>query len=173
MILYHFTSPGHLRGIAIYGLTVGDVPTDRKRQRGRIGVWLTSSESPGGHGLHGSGVDKTSYRLSVSVDEGSPSLHRWLDWVHGNVTTDTIDALHKAAAQTEGDGPSTWFVYFGVLPPESIVDCVSVRTGESIKNWASITSPEMDIKPVPPWRREAWQRKMLKQVRSVLRRSNQ
>ena len=39
MKLYHFTSARHLYGIGLYGLTVGDVPTDIKRERGRIGVW--------------------------------------------------------------------------------------------------------------------------------------
>ncbi len=37
MLLYHFTSLYHLRGISQYGLTVGDIPTDIDRFKGRIG----------------------------------------------------------------------------------------------------------------------------------------
>ena len=73
MILYHFTSARHLRPISRYGLTVGDVPTDLDRWRGRIGVWLTSSTVPYGHGLGGGTAEKGGYRLSVSVADDAPS----------------------------------------------------------------------------------------------------
>jgi hypothetical protein len=65
MILYHFTSGYHLYGIGRHGLTVGDVPTDLRRNRGRIGIWFTSSPTATGHGLETSSVDKGRYRLEV------------------------------------------------------------------------------------------------------------
>ena len=44
MVLYHFTAGEYLRGIAEYGLTVGDVPTDFNRLKSKVGVWFTTSE---------------------------------------------------------------------------------------------------------------------------------
>lgn len=40
MRLHHFTSERHLRPIAKFGLTVGDVPTDLRRGAAR-GVWAS------------------------------------------------------------------------------------------------------------------------------------
>ena len=68
--LYHFTSRDHLHGISRFGLTIGDVPTDIHRWEGRCGIWLTSDSSARGHGLEGSSVDKSRYRLTVNVREG-------------------------------------------------------------------------------------------------------
>jgi len=42
MILYHYTSPQHLLGIAKHGLTIGGVPTDLGHSKGRVGVWPTT-----------------------------------------------------------------------------------------------------------------------------------
>jgi hypothetical protein len=93
MILYHFTSARHLRPISRYGLTVGDVPTDLDRWRGRIGVWLTSSSVPYGHGLEGSTGEKGAYRLSVSVADDSPLLQSL-----GRLGTQKRDARYNQAA---------------------------------------------------------------------------
>jgi hypothetical protein len=161
MILYHFTSARHLRPISRYGLAVGDVPTDLDRWRGRIGVWLTSSSVPYGHGLEGSTVEKGAYRLSVSVADDSPLLHRWADWAPKNVTPDTIKRLHKVASKSE-----TWFVFFGVIRPEAIIECVHMATGAAVADWASISPPSLDVKAIPPSGRKAWQRRMLKMARA-------
>jgi hypothetical protein len=67
MRLYHFTSVRHLYGIALHGLTVGDVPTDIAKCKGTCGVWLTSDPSPGGNGLEGSAADKSRFRLTVAL----------------------------------------------------------------------------------------------------------
>jgi len=55
---FHFTHRSALYGIGRYGLTVGDVPTDLRKGRGLIGVWLTTSAQAAGHGLEGSLEDK-------------------------------------------------------------------------------------------------------------------
>jgi hypothetical protein len=141
-------------------LTVGDVPTDLKRWKGHIGVWLTSSEKAGGHGLEGSGLAKAQYRLSVKVPQDTALLVRWADWALQNVTPDTFEALHRSATSFE-----TWYVYFGVVRPEWIVECLDTFTGEKIDGWAQICPPELDAPAVPPWRRDAWQRKMLAAAR--------
>lgn len=78
--LYHFTSWHHLHGIGRFGLTVGDVPTDIHRWKGCCGVWLTSNGSARGHGLEGSSVDKSRYRLTVDVPEDDPALVKWTEW---------------------------------------------------------------------------------------------
>jgi hypothetical protein len=77
MRLYHFTSEHHLHGIARFGLTVGDVPTDIHQWKGRCGVWLTSNDAARGHGLEGSSTDKSRYRLMVEVDGDDPALVKW------------------------------------------------------------------------------------------------
>jgi hypothetical protein len=167
MVLYHFTSARHLRSIAKYGLTVGDVPINLRRGLGRIGVWLTTSNTADGHGLDGSAVDKKAYRLKVSVPDHARVLKKWLDWASRHVAPDTMQILHRAAEKAGGtsDDPETWFVYFGVLPPETIIECVNVRSQEVVTDWANVSPPELDVKPVPPWRRVAWQKRMLKDVR--------
>jgi hypothetical protein len=113
VILHHFTSELHLAGIAAHGLTVGDVPTDIRRNISKVGVWLTSADTPTGHGLEESAANKKRFRLSVELPDNAPQLVRWLDWAMANVTRATITALHDAAADSR---PETWFVYFGVIP---------------------------------------------------------
>lgn len=172
MILYHFTSARHLRAISRCGLTVGDVPTDIRRGRGRVGVWLTSATTAGGHGLESSAVDKTRYRLTVDVSEASPMLVRWVDWAPGNVTPDTIEALHGAAAVHAGDGPDSWYIFFGVIQPAAIASCVDTLSGAEIEGWADVSPPGLDIKAVPAWRRDAWHRQLLKRVEKAAAASN-
>jgi transposase InsO family protein len=40
-----------------------------------------------------------------------------LDWSKHNVSPETVDALHRAAAQHAGDGPASWWCISGI-PPE-------------------------------------------------------
>jgi hypothetical protein len=166
MILYHYTSGRHLRAIAKYGLTVGDVPTDIKKERGRIGIWLTNSLKEHGHGLEGSGVNKQQYRLAVSINDGAPALHKWSDWASKHVTANTISWLHTAAGRRAN--PDSWFIYFDVIVPERIIECVEVATGAVVADYENVSPPALDIKAVPSWRREAWQKRMLKDVRRAL-----
>ena len=171
MILYHFTSVRHLRGIARHGLTVGDVPTDIARGKGRIGVWLTASPQPTGHGLEGSAVDKSAFRLSVDVQDGSPLLVHWLDWARRNVTPDTLDRLHATAARHGGEGPSSWFVFFGILPQAAIVACQRTATGEEVPDWGELISAELSLPAVAPWRRDTWHRALLRRTGKIQRRA--
>ena len=161
MKLYHFTSARHLYGIRLYGLTVGDVPTDIKRHKGRIGVWLTDDDKPGGHGLEGSAADKTRFRLKVNVPE-QPLLVRWIDWAAHNVTAETIRVLHATAR-----GFAHWYIYFGVITRAQIEKCVDMQSGTVVEHWGAEQSG-LDMEPVPPWRRHAWHKKLLKAVRREL-----
>ncbi len=169
MILYHYTSGRHLRGIGSFGLTVGDVPTDISRGRGRIGVWLTSAATAGGHGLEGSAVNKRRYRLAVKVREDAPLLHQWTHWASKNVTAETIAALHNAAAEHDGEGPSSWYIYLGVLPASTILSCVDMENGTILSEWSEVSPVGLDIKGVPPWRRQTWHRQLLKEVERASR----
>jgi hypothetical protein len=164
MQLYHFTSPRHLYGIARHGLTVGDVPTDIGRAKGRCGVWLTGDASPAGHGLEGSSTDKSRCRLTVQAPGGA-NLVKWTDWAAVNVTPDTRRILHSVAA-----GFETWFVYFGVIARSSITECVDMANGVIIADWADREPSPSDVKAVAPWRRKAWLNKTIKQVNRELRR---
>ncbi|TIU00970.1 MAG: hypothetical protein E5W55_01585 [Mesorhizobium sp.] len=73
---YHYTSADALYGIGLHGLTVGDVPTDIRKGKGVIGVWLTTSEQPQGHGLDHSGRHKLRYRLSIDFPKMPPTFIR-------------------------------------------------------------------------------------------------
>jgi len=157
MKLYHFTSQHHLHGIGRFGLTVGDVPTDIHPWKGRCGVWLTADDTARGHGLEGSSVDKSRYRLTVNVSEDDPALVKWTDWAAKNATPDTIRILHAAATRFD-----TWYVYFGVIDLKAIEECVDVESGLVVESWPD--TPE-GRKPVPPWRRHAWHKKLMKKLR--------
>jgi hypothetical protein len=121
--------PAKNRAIARHGITVGDVPTDIHRFRGRIGVWLTSSESAAGHGL---------FLLRCRQDRLPPDGRnprsradeaRWLDWAPLNVTPETVRALHGTAGRFESAAPESWYIYFGVIPPLWIGACADMTTG--------------------------------------------
>ena len=73
MILYHFTSRRHLRGIAQHGLTVGDVPTDIQRNHRCVGVWFAERTTPENLGLGGGSALKSAIRLTVELP-ASPLL---------------------------------------------------------------------------------------------------
>lgn len=126
LILYHFTSAAHLRGIHQYGLTVGDVVTDIADFKGKVGVWLTTSPTPEGQGLGGTIVDKSEIRLTVDAPENN-LLQRWNNWARENLSQETRVALDA------GDIERTdyFFVYFGWLPTDRILDVTSTITGRA------------------------------------------
>jgi hypothetical protein len=158
MKLYHFTSVRHLRAISLHGLTVGDVPTDLALNRGRCGVWLTSDDSPKGHGLEGSAANKSQFRLTVDVPDNE-LLVRWIDWAAEYATPVTVRGLHSTAS-----GFNSWYVYFGVIDRKAIIDCVDMQTGSEVRDWADRPPSPLDVKPVPPWRRGAWHKKVIRNV---------
>jgi hypothetical protein len=165
MILYHFTSSRNLHGIARYGLTVGDVPSDIERHRGRVGVWLTSAETAGGHGLEGSAHNKKEYRLTVEVPDDAPQLVKWSDWLHGNVTDHSVERLHTTAP-----GHESWYIFFGVIPPDSVRSCTATATGAELLDWGE--AKPWSAPGTPAWRRDAWQRQLLKRVKRTLGRAS-
>jgi hypothetical protein len=167
--LYHFTSSHHLHGIALHGLTVGDVPTDLASNQGRCGVWLTSNMHPNGHGLEGSAADKSKYRLTVDAPDNG-LLVKWVNWSAKHVTPQTIRDLHSAAAKHGAVTFDDWYVYFGVIDRSAIQECVDTQTGEAVENWQDRTPSPLDVPPVPAWRRKAWHRKLLKEAAKTISR---
>jgi hypothetical protein len=157
MRLYHFTSRRHLRGVSLYGLTVGDVPTDIPRNRGRVGVWPTEHDEPDNLGLDFSAVSKTAIRLAVDLP-ASPLLHRWVDWASHNVAPETRRILHETAPTSD-----SWWVYFGVVRVESIVACDDL-VSRSPLHLVGIEERDDDLPGVAPWRRAVWHKKVLQQV---------
>jgi hypothetical protein len=90
-------------------------------------------------------------------------LVKWTDWAPKNVTAKTITALHAAAASF-----NSWYVYFGTIKPSAIIECADTETGAVVENWAERQPSPLDFPPVPPWRRDSWHRKLLKNLRNVL-----
>lgn len=165
MLLYHYTAGENLRGIAKEGLTVGDVPTDLTKFKGRIGVWFTTSTSAEGHGLDGSRWDKKRFRIAVEVPE-TPLLVRWNDWAATNVTPATRKQL-DAAIDGES-GTADWWICFGWVRPEQIDHVVDMAAGEELPYWQT-GWPEGKSRPGIPFRqRDAWQRRMLKEIKREL-----
>lgn len=162
MQLYHFTSIYHLRGIAQYGLTVGDVPTDMDAVKGLVGVWLTTSPTPEGHGLSGSKADKTGFRLTVDVPEDR-LLHKWTAWARSNVPARTLQML----ATPEGFKMEEFYVYFGWIRPDAIKHVVEVRSGFVVQSWGTLIPEHISLPGVPYGRRHLWQRRMLKGVKAA------
>lgn len=165
MKLYHFTGAEMLRGIAKCGLTVGDVPTDLRTTAGKIGVWFSDIADANGHGLEESAVDKKRMRLTVDVPD-TVSLVKWSDWAAMNVSSDTIRSLEAAG----GHAASTWWIFFGWIKPGLISSVHDMRDGTEIENWQTAVPLEVSRPGVPYWRREVWQKKMLKDVRRVMER---
>jgi hypothetical protein len=111
VILYHYSAGEYLHAIAKHGLTVGDVPTNIMAGLGKIGVWLSSADHPGGNCLGGSATDKSRFRSPVEVTPEDPCLVRWTDWRGRNVTAQTIEFLERSSDAM----PQNWWVYFGLI----------------------------------------------------------
>jgi hypothetical protein len=132
--------------------------------KGRCGVWLTSDDNPGGHGLEGSAADKSRFRLTVNVPDDNPAFVRWLDWAPKNATPHTIRTLHATAPNFE-----SWYVFFGVIDRSAIEEVIDMANGAKIiEDWSEWPPSEMDVQPVPPWRRTHWHKKLLRKTRRVI-----
>ncbi|MXN44647.1 hypothetical protein GR138_05565 [Shinella kummerowiae] len=113
--------------------------------------------------MEGSAVDKKAVRLTVEVPDGRP-LWQWDNWAEGRVTAFTRHRLEQAG----GDAARTWYIFFGWIKPEVIAEAVLTRTGEPVAAWGSYYPAEDSLPGVPFWRREAWQKQMLKKVRQAI-----
>jgi hypothetical protein len=162
MRLYHYTSSAHLRGIDRYGLTVGDVPIDLARNTGRVGVWLTSKDDPTGHGLGGSAVNKSEVRLTVDIPNEKP-LWLWDEWSASEVPPHTRSILEQA----DGASARFWYIYFGWIKREALVEAVSMKTGEVISDWDRYVGDSFSLPAVPYFRKDYWHKQLLKNVQKA------
>lgn len=166
MRLHHFTSANALIPIARHGLTIGDVPTDLVRNQGVVGVWLTSADTPDGLGLEGAAVDKRRIMLVLDVPADSLSLRRWDDWKLKNVEPRTIAVLERTAGAAAD--PSTWYVYFGWLKAERVVEAVDTSTGLAIEGWQAGLPSFDPVEGVAYRDAKRWHRAFLRFVRRNL-----
>ena len=74
-------------------------------------------------------------------DDRTCAAARWVDWATDNAS-----------------------IYFGVVPRAQIEECVDMQSGLIVEDCGANRS-EQDTEPVPPWRRHAWHKKLLKEVR--------
>ena len=86
----------------------------------------------------------------------------------GESHAETIRALHRAADNHGGEGPESWYIYFGVLPTAAIRQSFDTRSESEVPNWGAISSPGLELKGVPAWRREAWLRQLNKKIERSL-----
>lgn len=171
MRLYHYTAGEYLRGIAKHGLTVGAVSTDHTLDNCIVGVWLTSSESPLGHGFDVmNNHSKRQFRISADVPTSDGKLVKWSEWAKKNLSPLAAWHLKQIAASVDGvDASDTWFVYFGWIKPESIVGVTDTGTETEVPDWPTHWPDALSEKGVPYWRREAWLRKSIKHCWKTVR----
>ena len=165
MRLHHFTSLNALAPIGKFGLTIGDVPTDIKRRKGVVGVWLTTASEPVALGLAGSAVDKSRVRLALDLPDDAYPLHSWDSWKRKNVDPDTVRRLEQVAGRTAD--PSTWYIYLGWLQEKLIVEAVDMATGTAIADWRGGLQGVKPVDGVAYRDKAAWHRDMLRRVRKA------
>lgn len=163
MQLFHFTSGDRLFAISRQGITVGAIPVTTLLDRGKIGVWLTTSQQVEGQCFDTLLGDKR-FRVSVDIPDHSASLHRWEQWSQGHVTTEVRQDLVWATSDLGPSGAPDWYVYFGHVRPEWILGVFDKQAGDYIPEWSAFW-PESERHPgVPYWRREAWHKKYCKAI---------
>lgn len=144
MRLHHFTCTEYLDSILATGLSRGEVCTTNWQRPDTNAVWLTTDESPSGHGLGdrhqeitddfsravylkaGIRIEPGSYfpnkrRVKITVDlrPQDARLFRWMRWAKRNVHPAIRDGLIST-----GGGmvkARTWYIYFGVILPEEFL----------------------------------------------------
>jgi hypothetical protein len=106
-------------------------------------VWLTCDRSPAGHGLTDGREltpeekrsqghapwesarfpDKRAIRLTVELNDQDVALVRWPRWARGRLSTTWYDRLNRTGGKAR-----TWFLYWGVIPPDRIVEGFDLRS---------------------------------------------
>jgi hypothetical protein len=105
-MLYHFTSPEHLKSIEADGVITTTESNVNAFGGGPRVVWLTDDPDPGKAGwAEGSLYDKTAVRITVEV----PDAYPWLAWAGEQ----GIEEYWKNALVSAGGGPdaaASWWV---------------------------------------------------------------
>ena len=149
MLLYHFTSRESLRSILSTGLSQGVVHISAKQRLNA--VWLTADGGPNGHGLEAGGgfmseLDRreamewtgvmpppgarfpksADLRITVDLPAGDRNLHEWLPWARRQIDAEWLSHLHPVIGGNLKKA-KTWRIYFGVIPPESLLAVEEVQ----------------------------------------------
>ena len=143
LLLYHFTARDNLEAIQAEGLTRGDVPITQTE--GLQAVWLTTNKDSDGHGLsddrplteeeiaalkrispktkipEGARMkNKRAVRITVKIPRNDRKLEHWPKWGKKHLDHTWFDTLNR----TGGGKYKTWFLYFGVIPPDWFTEVV-------------------------------------------------
>jgi hypothetical protein len=137
MRLYHFTALKYLESIRAKGLMPGEVALSASDRRENFAVWLTTDPEPDGHGLDRcgqplterekirKGVDlnepafwdnKREVRITLRIPSNDLRLRQWPTWARQNHVD---QQWYQALATSGGSKHRTWWLYLGVIPPES------------------------------------------------------
>lgn len=143
MIFYHYTTKDALASIQREGLTRGEAPYNDTQVANAIN--LTTDKDPGGHGLDAGGqmvteeqsslwrtkgiyvpagtvfANKREARITLKLPSSDPKLKRWRSWSRKNCDPGYPERLEKAGGASAKKA-KTWWLYFGVIPPESFLE---------------------------------------------------
>jgi hypothetical protein len=124
MNLYHFTHAAYLPSILNTGLNQGDIPLNS--HEGVMGISLTEDPiaSPRFQSWSLGVPGKLQYRLSIEL-QPSDRLMRW------RYVPDIIKMDRAYWKKLKGD-PYKWWVYFGIITPDKIVEIFDTRNKRAI-----------------------------------------
>lgn len=142
MIFYHYTTRGALDQILAEGLTRGEAPYNERRAARAVN--LTTDPNPDGHGLDAGGsiiteersrllathgilvpagtrlANKKETRITIKVPSSDKNLKKWSSWSRKHCDPGYAERLERSAGATPKKA-KTWWLYFGVIPPEWFV----------------------------------------------------
>lgn len=138
MILYHTTRIKNLASIAREGLWPhvpgvvwdGGEPAVARLTHGRPVVWLTADGSEWRHDRHEERIScaPDTRRLSVRLEPNNKRLMAYWPWLqkHDLPAAACVNRWRAEAQLGLSERPDqnvpAWFVYFGTIPPDKIVD---------------------------------------------------
>ena len=142
MIFYHYTTRAALAQIQREGLTRGEAPYNDIRVA--TAVNLTTDPEPTGHCLDSGGrvvtqeqsslwatkgfrvpagtvlVNKREARIKLKLSSSDLKLKKWRSWSRKNCDPGYPERLERAGGATSKKA-KTWWLYFGVIPPEAFL----------------------------------------------------
>jgi hypothetical protein len=150
MLLYHFTAADYLDDIKEQGLTKGVVPLSSTDWLNA--VWLTTDCNPVGHGLTDGreatcqekilqGLDPAvparfpdhrAVRITVRIPSSDRKLRHWPAWGKKRLRPD----WYRTLSRTGGGKEKTWWLYWGVIPPERF-DAIELLRARAPKTLAA------------------------------------
>jgi len=164
VILYHFTSLGHVPLILQHGgLEKGGVMVGENGEQNLNATWLTTDSSPEHEYGLGFGqltflpeqyrekgdkpwtecVDKRAVRISVKIPSHDRKLKHWIMWIQGRLGKAMLDWYIE-----DGGGrqrAEKWYIYQGLIPCSSFLK-IEIRGNRN--EWVEATEEQLDsIRP--------------------------